>query len=132
MDYLIEARLDYDRNTFFWVAATDRQRLEEHKEPLFSSLVDLSDWSLRHNPLIIVPLQEERTHGQVFRNLSLISPEKLPSIDGVLGCNAELVQLAAPKFYDLIYLFQSNKTKGAELLLKWSNENRLLIGGIFQ
>ena len=131
MKYFVEARLDYQRDTFFWVVGLNEKRVADYKESLFTSLVDLSDWVLRHNPLVIVPLDNEPIHGHVFRDLSLISPDKFTCADGVLGCNAGFVKLAAPTFYQLLRLFQSDKPEGKEFLQKLSDEERLLIGGLF-
>lgn len=132
MKYFIESRLDYDRNTFFWVVGLSQQRIDEYKEQLFTSLVDLSDWSLRHNPLLIVTLPKEPQHGHVFRNLSLISSDKFTgAANSVLGCNAQFVDLVTPTFYELLRLFQLNKPDSKEFVQKLSSEKRLLIGGIF-
>ena len=130
MNYLIEAQPDQNRETFFWIVSTSQDQINKHRKQLLSAMTDLADWILAKHPLMIVPLSSERKYGSIFRNLWLISPDKFSGIDDVFVCNTSFFALLHPNFCDLIHLFYSNQSKCKELLLEWSNEEQLLIGGV--
>ena len=114
-----------------FVISDSTETLDQFAPMLLKGHRGLQDWVLSRKPLLVIPVWDNNKTGGVLRDLSLISPTKIPKSTARILCfNLELGKLIAPDepklFTPLFFEVLGDKEK----LMEWAVDEGLLIGGV--
>ena len=69
---------DDERQTCAFVISDSTETLDQFASLMLKGHRGLQDWVLSRKPLLVIPVWENDKTGGVLRDLSLISPTKIP------------------------------------------------------